>query len=93
MDAKVALRAADKNALAANDFIIRAQKKMNLLARMGEFAPIITSHGATANNGDFQARTKCWSKGVLKVSKMELLITSLLQRSNAATLHLAKKAL
>jgi len=66
MDAKIALRAADLHAMTANDFIIRAEKKMHLLARVIEFGAVKTADGAAANDRDFQARTECRSESELR---------------------------
>src|SRR4051794_31357815 len=56
MNMKVALTAANKNALALDDFIIRPEEKMNLMAGATKPGAIKTSHGPATDHRDFHGR-------------------------------------
>jgi hypothetical protein len=55
MRLKVAVHALDADPRAADDLVVRAQEKMDVVSRDGEFGSIEATQGATAHDGDLHA--------------------------------------
>jgi hypothetical protein len=56
-DMEIALRAANRDALAAHNLVIGAEQEMEVVAGAGELCAIKASYGPTANDGDAHRKT------------------------------------
>ena len=55
---KIAFRAVNEDALTPDDFVVRAQEEMDLVADASEFGAVKAPNGPAANNRDFHKTTE-----------------------------------